>query len=166
MGNFVLSFSALLSLIPAALAPYRRVGGRDTVFWSVTLVALAGPLIWSIASHYGAWRTGFGAALWVTVAATIVLYVVLAAAPRHAWRLAPLMFPYLLLLGLLATVWGSAPERPLAGIAPAAWLNLHIAVSVATYALVTLAAIAALAVTLRERALKAKRPDGLSNLLP
>ncbi len=41
------------------------------------------------------------------------------------------MFPYLLLLGLLATVWGSAPERPLAGIEPAAWLNLHIAVSVA-----------------------------------
>ena len=67
-------------MIPAALAPYRRYGERDTVFWFVTLVALAGPLIRSFASHYGAWRTGFSAALWVTVAATMVVYVLLAAA--------------------------------------------------------------------------------------
>ncbi len=66
-------------MIPAALAPYRRDGERDTVFWFVTLVALAGPLIRSIASHYGAWRTGFCAAFWVTVAATMVVYVVLGA---------------------------------------------------------------------------------------
>jgi len=31
---------------------------------------------------------------------------------RKAWRLAPLLLPYLMLLALAATIWQSAPERP------------------------------------------------------
>jgi ABC-type uncharacterized transport system permease subunit len=46
------------------------------------------------------------------------------------------------------------------------WLRLHVAVSVLTYALCTLAAVAAAAVFLQERALKAKRPNRFSGLLP
>ena len=40
-----------------------------------------------------------------------------------------------------------------------AWLTVHIVVSVATYALCTLAAVCSLAVVLQERALKRKRAD-------
>src|SRR5690606_23343568 len=43
---------------------------------------------------------------------------------------------------------------------------LHIVTSVATYALVTLAAVSALAAVLKERALKAKRPTPFTQRLP
>jgi ABC-type uncharacterized transport system permease subunit len=43
---------------------------------------------------------------------------------------------------------------------------VHIAVSVCTYALVTIAGVAGLAVALQERALKARRPGRLTRLLP
>ena len=52
------------------------------------------------------------------------------------------------------------------GNAPLAWIGTHIAVSVVTYALLTLAAIAALAATLQERAIKAKKRTRMSGLLP
>ena len=65
--------------------------------------------------------------------------------------------PYLAAVGLVASVVRGAP-RPMAGGAPAIWIDLHILVSVLTYALLTLAAVASLAVFLQERALKRKQP--------
>lgn len=96
----------------------------------------------------------------------MLFYAVLAGLVRHVWRLGPILISYLLILGVMATIWVAAPERPLQGVAPAAWLNVHIAISVATYALVTLAAIAALGVTLQEQALRTKRPGALNDSLP
>ena len=90
----------------------------------------------------------------------------LAAVSAHAWRLTPLLLPYLLLLGVIATVWAQAPERPMPPAAPAGWLGVHIAVSLLTYALLTIAAVAGLSVVLREWALRRKRPAGLTSLLP
>src|SRR5258708_20767761 len=58
------------------------------------------------------------------------------------------------------------PERPLAGAVPAGWLDAHIVFAVATYGLLTIGAVAGLAVFLQERALKAKRPTALTRLLP
>jgi ABC-type uncharacterized transport system permease subunit len=49
---------------------------------------------------------------------------------------------------------------------PAGWLDTHIALAVVTYGLLTVAAVAGLAVFLQERALKAKRPTALTRLLP
>jgi len=46
-----------------------------------------------------AWRTGIGAALWLTVAACLALFAALALASRTAARLAPLLLPYLAVLG-------------------------------------------------------------------
>ncbi|MDA0675339.1 MAG: cytochrome c biogenesis protein CcsA [Proteobacteria bacterium] len=46
------------------------------------------------------------------------------------------------------------------------WLLLHIVISVATYALITLAALAALSAALQERALKARRPTPFTRRLP
>ena len=83
--------------------------------------------------------------------------VVLLAKP--ASRLALLLMPYLLLLGVLPPR-SSARGRflPMAAGPAAAWLDVHILVSVLTYALVTLAAVAGLAVLLQESALKRRRP--------
>jgi ABC-type uncharacterized transport system permease subunit len=46
------------------------------------------------------------------------------------------------------------------------WLLVHIVLSVAAYALATAAAVAGVSVFLQERALKAKRPTRLTEILP
>lgn len=166
-SSLFLNLTALATLLPAAiLAPFRKPGVGERAFWVLVGVAVAGPIVSSFLMNVGAWRTGFGASLWVSIAATLVVFVVLALATADARRLAPLLLPYLVLLGGLATIWASAPERPLTGLAPTAWLQVHIAVSVLTYALLTLAAVAGTAVLLQERAVRIRHPTALSRLLP
>ena len=162
----LLTGSTLVSLLPAAVVAYRRDAGRDMLFWLVTAVALTGPVTWSVVMLSGHWRTGLSSALWVCIAVSMMLYVILAAWMREAWRLAPLLYPYLVLLGIVASMSTRLPERPLSGLAPMAWLEAHIIASVLTYGLVTIAAVAAVAVFLQERAMKRKRPTRLTALLP
>ena len=85
---------------------------------------------------------------------------------REAWRLTPLLAPYLLLLGLIGSAAEFWPGRALPAALPQAWLDVHIVVSVATYGLLTIAAIAGVAVLLQERALRRKRASGLAQSLP
>lgn len=166
VNSLALSISALVALVPAGLLPFRREPARDGLFWALLAVAVAGPaaLVWNTFAF--GWHTGLAPALWVTVAASLVLFAGFAAFLREAWRLAPLLLPYLIVVGAVATVWLHQPERPMSVDTPTAWLALHIVLSVATYALLTIGAIAGLAVTLQERALKNKRPTRLTRLLP
>jgi ABC-type uncharacterized transport system permease subunit len=143
--------AAVVALVPAALIGWHG-RGRDGVYWALAQIE-------------STWRAGLSVALWVTIAASMALYAVLAAATREAWRLAPLLMPYLAVLGLLATLSQAAPEAREAG-PYGSWVVMHIVVSVATYALVTVAGVAGLAVALQERALKAKQPSRLTRLLP
>ena len=160
------TLSTLLSLVPAACVAYRRDPARDAVFWLATAVAVAGPAAWSVVLLSGAWRTGLSSSLWVTIAACMILYGVLAAATREVWRLAPLLMPYLILLGIVAAVWAQAPERPLSAQAPIAWIEAHILFSVLTYGVLTVAAVAGVAVFLQERAMKNRQPTRVTALLP
>ena len=162
--DVLFSASAIIALLPACLVALRQSHGRDSVFWAVLAVAVAGPLAWTIVRMQGAWRTDLSTTLWVTVSASMIVFALVAAATREGWRLLPLIAGYLCVLGVVAMLWQNAPERPLAG--GGTWVNIHIAVSIATYALVTIAAIAALAAVLHERALKTKRATRLSRLLP
>ncbi len=164
--DMMFSLSAVAALVPASLVALRRDSGPDAVYWMVLAVAVAGPLAWVVAQMSGAWRTGLSTTLWVTVAASMALFAVVAAVHRQAWRLTPLMAPYMLGIGVLATIWQHAPQKSLGAAAPAGWIEVHIVVSVATYGLVTIAAVAALAAFLQERSLKAKRPTALTRLLP
>ena len=164
--DMMFSLSAVAALVPSTLVALRRDSGPDAVYWMVLAVAVAGPLAWVVAQMSGAWRTGLSTTLWVTVAASMALFAVVVAVHRQAWRLTPLMAPYMLGIGVLATIWQHAPEKPLGAAAPAGWIEVHIVVSVATYGLVTIAAVAALAAFLQERSLKAKRPTALTRLLP
>lgn len=166
-NNLVLSLSALLALVPATLLPYRRKAARpDLVFWLLLAVAVAGPAAASVVQFGGRWQTGLAGALWVSTTASAALFALLAALSRDAWRLAPLLLPYLCLLAALAVVWGRVPAHGSVAGAPGAWLAVHIVVSVATYALSTLAAVASCAVLVQERALKRKEPGLLSRSLP
>lgn len=167
VNHLVFSITALLALVPASVLPYRRpAGSRDLVFWAVLGAAVAGPLAFSLIQLGGPWKTGIGMALWLSIATSLALFALLAAFAREAWRLTPLLLPYLLVLGLIATIWGRVPEQGQLGTVPDVWLILHIAVSLVTYGLATVAAVAGLAVFLQERSLKRKETGGLARLLP
>ena len=163
----ILSLAALVALIPAAVLPLRReASGPDLLFWAAVAVAVVGPGAYIVSLLSGGWPTGLAPALWISIALSMVLFAILSLASREGWRLRPLLLPYLILLGLIATIWGRVPAQGALTAAPDAWLGVHIAVSVATYGLCTLAAVAAAAAFLQERALKSKRPTALSRVLP
>lgn len=168
--TLLLSLIALFSLVPAGLAPV--IGGgettapRDARFWLLTGVAVAGPVLWLAFQFSDAWRTGLAGALWLSIAISLILFAAAAALSRAAWRLTPLLLGYLFLLGVLATIWERAPERPMFSPTLTAWIQAHILVAVAAYGLLTLAAVAGCGVLLQERALKAKRPNSFTRMLP
>jgi ABC-type uncharacterized transport system permease subunit len=153
-ANLALSLSALLSLLPVAILVARGNGERNRLFWLLLWVAVAGPLVVAIDLLWQGWLTGLSAALWTSIAASLVVFLVVCIVTKHGWRLTPLLFPYLLLFGIGATLADRLPERRLASMASPAWLDAHIVLSIATYALLTLAAVAALAVFIQEAALK------------
>jgi ABC-type uncharacterized transport system permease subunit len=165
-GTLVYSLAALATLVPACVQSMRLPERRDFVFWATVLVAVVGPGAWTLAQVAASWNTSLSLALWVTVSVTMILFAVLAALTRQAWRLTPLLLPYLLLLGCLAAVWQEAPRQPFLATAPNAWLEGHIVLAVAAYTLLTMASVAGLAVVLQERALKSKRRTALAGMLP
>jgi len=166
LGGALYGLLALLALVPMAALRLRAADRRDWLFWLCLAIAIAGPAISAAVQLGSAWRTGFAMSLWLTIAVTLALFAGLAAATRQAWRLSPILLPYLLILGAIALIWQGAPERPLLEGVPMGWFGAHIAFALITYGLLTLAAVAGTAVLLQERALKAKRPTSLTRMLP
>jgi ABC-type uncharacterized transport system permease subunit len=167
MTTLTLSLAATIAMLPAALRPLRRTdAGPDTLFWWLLAVAVLGPVADVAVELSSGWHTGLSATLWVTVAASALLFAGLAWRVREAWRLAPLMLGYLVVLGLVATAWTVAPASARVTMPMGAWLLVHIVLSVGAYALATGAAVAGVSVFLQERALKAKRPTRLTAILP
>jgi len=171
MNPFVFNLAALAALVPSALLLYRRGPGpepdvRDVVFWGVLAAAAAGAMAWTWVLFASAWQTGIAASLWITISLSLVLFVSISAASGAFARLLVVFGPYTVVLGSIATFWAQAPGRPAPASLAGPWLNLHIGISVTTYALMTLAATAALGVFLQERALKARRPTRLTAILP
>jgi len=164
--TLVHSLVALVALLPAAASGLRAAPRRDGVFWGAALLALIGPAAYSFALLGGGWVTGLSPTLWVSVSAAAAVFLLAAGLLRDAWRLLPLLGPYLALLGGIAAIWLHTQGAPLRAGVPEGWLGLHIAVGVATYGLLTVAAIAALAAFLQERALKRKAPTRLTRQLP
>ena len=162
----VLSITTLISMVPAMLVAFRRTPRRDGIFWAGLAVAICGTLVLVLLRQSSGWKTGLSTALWLTILACLILYVVVANISEDSWRLAPLLLPYLFLLGILATMWSHSPDQPMLNKAPVAWMGTHIIISVATYGLITLAAVAALAAAMQARALKHKSRTALSRLLP
>ncbi len=158
--------AALVALIPAALVAFRRGQGKDGLFLAVLGLAIAGPVVWAAAQLSDTWQTGLSTTLWVIIATSLLLFGGLVVTVRQAWRLTPLLLPYLMILGVLASLFARGPHPDLAGTAPLAWLEAHILVAVVTFGLLTMAAVAALAAFLQERALKTKRPTPLTRMLP
>lgn len=163
--SFLLSVAAILALVPAMVVSLRKAQSRDGIYWLLMAVAVAGPLLKVGILFQAGWRTGISSTFWGGIAASIVIFAIVAAMTRRAWRLTPLLLPYLVLLGVLATIWQDYPGRAMES-APSTWIQIHIGLSVVTYGLLTVAAVAGLAVFVQERALKSKSPGALGGVLP
>lgn len=161
-SGLVLSLSALVALVPLGLV---RAESRGPL-WAAVAVAIVGPAAWLAHSFGDGWRTGFAIALWLAILVSMASYAVLVALVRGAAKLAPLLAAYLVALAVVATTWQHAPERPLIGKPPEAWLIAHVLMALVAYGLLTVAAMAGLAVFLQERALKTKRPTDFTRRLP
>ena len=162
----VYNLVALVSLLSASLVPWRRSARPDICFWSALGLALLVCIAWAVFQVEPAWNAGFATALWLTVAATLFAYLLLVLLVRDAWQLAAILMPYLLLLGLMATLWSQTGAASAPSETPLGWFAVHVAVSLATYVLITLAAVAGAAVLVQERALKRKAPGRMSRSLP
>ena len=160
------SLGATIGLVPFfALCLRRNAGGPGALHWVLLGVAFAGAASFTIAAHKGGWNPGLAATLWVSISASLTVFAVLAAFVPEAWRLGRVLMSYLIILGLLATIWtGAEGEGPLTILGP--WLVIHVLVAVAAFALATVAAVAAMGTFLQERALKARNPGWLSRSLP
>jgi ABC-type uncharacterized transport system permease subunit len=164
--SFVFGLAALAALVPAAVQPFQRRQAGAAPRWALLILAAAGPSLWSLSLFSGHWRADFAVALWISISASLMCYLVVCAINANARALAPLLLPYLFLLGLAATVFQTQDAGIANAVAPSAWVIVHIICSVATYALVTLAAVAGLSVFISERALKRKASNRLTALLP
>ncbi|MBL4692692.1 MAG: cytochrome c biogenesis protein CcsA [Magnetovibrio sp.] len=180
--NFIHGLVAIFCLFPVGFMAFRGEARSDftpnTAFWACLALSALGPLAWVLVQLSGTWQAGLTSALWVSIAATMTLFAMLAWSVRETWRLTPLLVPYMALMGLVALLAEAsgrgegATIPPIstmptgAGAGPDGWLIVHIVISVATYALVTISAVAALAAFLQDRALKTKRPTKLTHKLP
>ena len=164
--SLVFSLSALTALVPAAVLPFREREGSLMLRWMSLGLAAAGPTLWSVALLAGHWRADFSVALWLSISASLVCFLVVCLINQPATRLAPLLLPYLVGLGIAATVFQTTEGRGMAASLPPAWVIVHVACSITTYALVTLAAVAGLSVFLSERALKRKTVNAMTSRLP
>lgn len=168
--TIALHLAAAAALLPACLAAWCGDGrGRNWAFWPAFALAALVAAGWAVAQLQPAWNPAFGTALWLAVASALAAFLALSCLVAELWRLGPLLAPYLLALALAAGVWGGAPAP--GGMAAGAWLALpwfalHVALALAAYALVTLAAVAGVAAMCQERALKRRRPARLARLLP
>lgn len=164
--SFVFGLAALAALVPAAVQPFQRWEAGNPIRWALLLLAVAGPCVWSFSLFSGHWRADFAVALWLSISASLVCFLAVCVVNGKARALAPLLLPYLFLLGLAATMFQTRDFGVSASVAPSAWVVVHIICSVATYALVTLAAVAGLSVFISERALKRKVTNRLTESLP
>lgn len=164
--SLALNLSALAALIPASLLAVRPTSGAGPRLWVALAAAATGAVGWSASRLAAHWDPGLGVALWVSVAATVLVFAAVVALRPWAGRLACLLGPYLLLMALLATLSDTPAPAGVVGTLPEAWVLVHVLVSLATYALATLAAVSGLAVILKEQALKAKRESGWRAALP
>ncbi len=168
LSDLFLNLSAAIALLPVAIIAYRTLDDPPGVpYWSAMLVAVTGPSVLVVSETLTkAWSGSFSLALWITIAASVWLFALTALLAREAWRITPLLIPYLLVLGFLAMVWSGVTSTTVLSGEVDFWLQFHIAASVATYGLCTIAATAGVAVYIKERELKRKQSSRLGRLLP
>lgn len=165
------SWIAIAGAVPMALQGVRRHPRRDVWVAGSLLVALCGVFGWGLnvfdSARLGWWPEGLSSTMLTSAAATLAMFAVVCLVSREAWRLTGLVGLHSLIVITLAASWQhiSSGARP-AELYLSGWAVVHIATALSTYALVTLAAIAAFAAFLQQSTLKQKRPRLITRELP
>jgi ABC-type uncharacterized transport system permease subunit len=160
-----LQIVGLLSLIPLAVLAVTAKLQRNLLFWLFLAAAVAGCAGVFMQTLAHGWEAGLSANLWASCAVSLIAFAALSLVNGEAYRLAALLLPYLLLLALLALLFASFSE-PTPVIASAGWFRAHVILAVASYGVLTLGAIAGLAVLVQERALKRRQAGWAEGALP
>ena len=155
-----------LGLLPLAVLGRRQADTPDARYWGMVVIAVLLSLLAATSQMEGGnWQAGLATAVWWSVATTLILFAVMSAYVDQLWRLVWPLGLYLIPISLLAVVFGSRVQpAPITDLSP--WFWVHVGVSLLTYGLVTLAAIAATGFVLQERALKHRRPTAATRALP
>ena len=164
-GDVPFELLALAALSVTSVHAWGENGLRPPLFWWQMMIVVVTSSAWSALLLTAGWRTDLGTALWVTVAASSMVYAMAAARWGFAQKISPLLMPYLSVLGVLGSMVRGDP-MPMADAAPSIWLDVHIVLSVAVSGILTVTAVTALCVVLQERALKLKSSNRLSAMLP
>ena len=166
MLDVTLNLIAFLALLQAAVVVF-RLPAKGRLFWASVAGAVAGPALWCAWALADGWVSSLSTVLWVSITGSAAMFALVSRTSPQGWRLGPLLIPILAAVGLLASLSSlvEQPPAPLVG-GFGAWVVLHILVSVLTYSLLGLAAIASVSIFLQERALKRKRPTALTRMLP
>lgn len=165
--SFWLHLAAVTSLFPLGVISWRGRPG-STLYWMLSAAATVALLGWVLTRLDHGWIHGFSASLDIIIVVTLTSFLVLSVFSRALASLAPLVLAYCIPLGLIAVLATSnSPQSgELSDERLDAWFWTHIVIAVSAFAMASLAAIAGLAVLLRERMLKLKRQSEFVNRLP
>jgi ABC-type uncharacterized transport system permease subunit len=161
-ASLIPQFAALIAMLPLTAAAVAAQLNRNLLLWLLLAAAIVGPVALVVAQIQYGWQPGLSANLWVTVAVTLVAFGGLCAVRPTGYRLGALLLPYLALVAILAIASSGAPNAEGPVLVEGAWFSVHVVMAVASYATLTLAAIAGAAVLLQERALKRRSRFGWS----
>ena len=160
-----LQIAGLLTLLPLAVLAVTAKLQRNFQFWLFLAAAIAGcGGVFAQSIGHG-WEAGLSANLWASCAVALIAFAALSVVNGEAYRLAALLLPYLILFALLALLFASFSE-PSPTVASEAWFRAHVVLAVASYGVLTLGAIAGLAVLVQERALKRRQSGWAERALP
>lgn len=160
----ILSIAALLPGLYTALVHQFNISQRHSLSLGVSVLGSAVVVLFTLAEP---WNHGVAAALRLSIFTTSAVFYLICWKYSYCRKLTILLFPYLLFLAVSSGFAGiSGGGYPSIKIDWSGWTIAHVIISLSTYATITLAAIAALAVTICQIALKAKKPNKLTSVLP
>jgi ABC-type uncharacterized transport system permease subunit len=164
----IIELATLAILIAAtATAWLSPAAASDKAFKlaGAALLASIGALVMELGAS--GWHADLASTLKVTVLATLFAYVAIGSFSQRVQQLGVLVLPYSVLFGVFALIVGMLAAAPtVEPVASVAWYDAHIVFALATYGLLTLAAMAGLACLIQEAALKRKATGRLSARLP
>lgn len=164
-SHISLQIVGLISLLPLTATALTSRLRRNIHFWMLLLGCVVICLGVFGRSVTDGWQAGFSAALWASMAVSLLVFACVAIVNAEAYRLSALLLPYLMGLGVVALLFSAyaeaAPE-----IGSAAWFQVHVLLALASYGILTVGAIAGLAVMMQERALKRRQTGWAERTLP
>lgn len=163
---FWLHLAAIASLLPVGAASMKGRTGTP-LYWLLAIASAVSMTGWLYIRMGHGWAIDFSASLDVIITVTLIAFLVLSAVSKTIASLGPLVLLYCVPLGVLALLFGSVGWNEVERVPPKDWwFWLHIIIAVTSFALATLAAIAGVAVWIREWMLKKRRQSGFVSSLP